>query len=122
MTGKFLPEREAAARLGAPLSVLKGMIKNGDITAVKKGGAMMVSVEDIDALVGQKQGRLAGDLAMPEVRALEEFRQDLVLALEDKVVKQALQQCIGGPGFREQVLKALDDPAVREKVAAIRKK
>ncbi len=122
MTGKFLPEREAAARLGAPLSVLKGMIRNGDITAVKKGRTMMVSVEDIDALLGQKLGRMAGDMAMPEVRALDEFRENLVLALEDKVVKQALRQCIGEAGFRDQVLAALDDPAVKEKVAAIRKK
>jgi hypothetical protein len=37
-------------------------------------------------------------------------------------VKQALRQCIGGAGFRDQVLAALDDPGVQEKVAAIRKR
>ncbi len=122
MTGQFLGEREAAARLGVPLSVLKGMIRNGEITAVKKGGAMVISVADLDDLLGQKQGRMAGDMAMPEVRALDEFRENLVLALEDRVVKQALRQCIGGAGFRDQVLKALDDPAVQAKVAKIQKK
>jgi excisionase family DNA binding protein len=120
MSGKFLPLREAAARLGAPPSVLQGMIRNGDIGAVRKGGTMMVSVEDIDGFLEQKQGRK--DLAMPEVRALDEFRKNLVLALEDRVVKQALRQCIGGAGFRDQVLAALDDPGVQEKVAAIRKR
>lgn len=122
MTGKFLPEREAAARLGAPLSVLKGMIKNGEITAVKKGRTMMISVEDIDDLLGQKHGRMTGDLAMSEVRTLDEFRENLVRALNDEVVKQALRRCVGGAGFRDQLLDALDDAGVREKVAAIRKK
>jgi excisionase family DNA binding protein len=122
MTGKFLPPREAAARLGVPLSTMQAMIRNGEIGAVRKGSTMMVSVDDIDGLLGQKQGRMAGDLAMPEVRALDEFRQNLVLALEDTVVKQALRQCIGGAGFRDQILAALDDPRVREKVAGIRKK
>jgi excisionase family DNA binding protein len=122
MTGKFLAPREAAARLGIPPSMMQAMIKNGEVGAVKKGGTMMVSVEDLDSLLEQKQGRMTGDLAMPEVRALDEFRQNLVLALEDKVVKQALRQCIGGAGFRDQVLRALDDPVVKEKVAGIRKK
>jgi len=122
MTGKFLPPREAAARLGVPPSTMQAMIKNGEVAAVRKGGTMMVSVEDLDSLLEQKHGRMTGDLAMPEVRALDEFRQNLVLALEDKVVKQALRQCIGGAGFRDQVLRALDDPAVKEKVAGIRKK
>jgi excisionase family DNA binding protein len=122
MTGKFLPEREAAARLGVPLSTLKGMIQNGEIGAVKKGRTMMVSVADIDDFIGQKQGRMTGDLTMPEVRSLEEFRQNLVRALNDEVVKLALQRCVGGAGFRDQLLEALDDAGVREKVAAIRKK
>lgn len=100
--------------------MLKGMINNGEITAVKKGGAMLISVADLDDLIGQKHGRMAGDMAMPEVRALDEFRENLVLALEDKVVKQALRQCIGGAGFSDQVLKALDDPVVQAKVARIR--
>ena len=122
MTGKFLPEREAAARLGVPLSVLKGMIRNGEITAVKKGSAMVISVEDLDDLVGQKRGRMTGDVAMPEARTLDEFRANLVQALNDEVVKQALRRCVGGAGFRDQLLDALDDAGVREKVAAIRKK
>jgi excisionase family DNA binding protein len=122
MTGKFLPEKEAAARLGVPLSVLKGMINNGEITAVKKGGTMVISVADLDDLVGQKQGRMAGDLAMSEVRSLDEFRENLVRALKDEVVKQALRRCVGGAGFRDQLLEALDDAGVREKVGAIRKK
>ena len=122
MTGKFLPEREAAARLGVPPSVLKGMIKNGEITAVKKGRAMMISVADLDDLLGQKAGRMTGDMAVPEVRAQEEFRENLVRALNDEVVKQALRRCVGGAGFRDQLLDALDDAGVREKVSAIRKR
>jgi excisionase family DNA binding protein len=122
MSGRFLPEREAAARLGVPLSMLKAMIKNGEIGAVKKGRTMMVSVSDIDALLAQKQGRMAGDLTVPEVRSLDEFKQNLVRALDDTVVKQALQRCIGGPGFRDQFLEALDLPEVQEKLAGIRKR
>jgi len=122
MTGKFLPPREAAARLGVPLSVLKGMIRNGEITAVRKGGTMMISVADLDELLEQKHGRMAGDLAMSEVRALDEFKQNLVQALDDKVVKQALQRCIGGAGFRDQLLTALDLPEVQEKLSALPKK
>jgi len=113
MTGKFLPEKEAAARLGVPPSVLRGMINNGEITAVKKGGTMVISVADLDDLVGQKQGRMAGDLAMSEVRSLDEFRENLVRALNDEVVKQALRRCVGGAGFRDQLLEALDDAGVR---------
>jgi len=120
MTGKFLAEREAAARLGVPLSVLKGMIRNGEITAVKKGGGMVISVADLDDLLGQKQGRMAGDMAMPEVRALDEFRDKFIRALNDEMVKQALRRCVGGAGFRDQLLEALDDAGIREKVAAIR--
>ena len=122
MTGKFLGEREAAARLGVPHSVLKGMIKNGEITAVKKGKTMMISVDDLDDLLGQKQGRMAGDLSMGEVRSLDEFRENLVRALNDEVVKQALRRCVGGAGFRDQLLEALDDAGVREKVSSIRKR
>ena len=122
MTGRFLPEREAAARLGVPPSMLKAMIRNGEIGAVKKGRAMVVSVADIDDYLGQKEGRMTGDMAMSEVRALDEFREHLVRALNDEVVKQALQRCVGGAGFRDQLLDALDDAGVREKVAAIRKK
>jgi len=122
MTGKFLPPREAAARLGVPLSVLKGMIRNGEITAVRKGGTMMISVADLDELLEQKHGRMAGDLAMSEVRALDEFKQNLVQALDDKVVKQALQRCISGAGFRDQLIAALDLPEVQEKLSALPKK
>jgi excisionase family DNA binding protein len=121
MSGRFLLEREAAARLGVPPSMLKAMIKNGEIGAVKKGRATMVSVSDIDDLLDQKRGRMAGDLTMPEVRSLDEFKQNLVRALDDRVVKQALQRCIGGPGFREQFLEALDNPEIRERLAKIRK-
>jgi excisionase family DNA binding protein len=122
MTGKFLPEREAAARLGVPVSVLRGMISNGEITAVRKGRTMVISVEDLDDLIAQRHGRMTGDLAMPEVRSIEEFRVNLVRALDDTVVKQALQRCVGGAGFRDQLLKALDDPGVQEKLAGIRKR
>jgi excisionase family DNA binding protein len=122
MTGRFLPEREAAARLGVPLSTLKAMIRNGEIGAVKKGRTMMVSVADIDDFLGQKQGRMEGDMTMSEVRALEEFRENLVRALNDEVVKQALRRCVGGAGFSDQLLKALDDPGVQAKVAGIRGK
>ena len=122
MTGKFLPPREAAARLGVPLSVLKGMIRNGEISAVRKGGTMMISVADLDELLEQKHGRMAGDLAMSEVRALDEFKQNLVQALDDKVVKQALQRCISGAGFRDQLIAALDLPEVQEKLSALPKK
>jgi excisionase family DNA binding protein len=120
MTGKFLPENEAAARLGVPPSVLRGMISNGEITAVRKGRAMVISVEDLDDLLGQQQGRMTGDMAIPEVRAQDEFRQNLVRALDDQVVKQALRQCVGGAGFRDQLLEALDDPGVQGKIATAR--
>jgi hypothetical protein len=65
---------------------------------------------------------MAGDLTVPEVRSLDEFKQNLVRALDDTVVKQALQRCIGGPGFRDQFLEALDLPEVQEKLAGIRKR
>ena len=122
MAGRFLGEREAAARLGVPLSTLKAMVQNGEIAAVKKGRAMMVSVTDIDDILGQKEGRMAGDMTMSDVRSLDEFKRNLVRALDDKVVKQALRRCVGGAGFRDQLLEALDDAGVQEKVAAIRKR
>ena len=102
--------------------MLKAMIRNGEIGAVKKGRTMVVSVADIDDFLGQKEGRMTGDMAMPEVRAQEEFRENLVRALNDEVVKQALRRCVGGAGFRDQLLDALDDSGVREKVSAIRKR
>jgi excisionase family DNA binding protein len=122
MAGRFLGEREAAARLGVPPSVLRAMVENGEIGTVKKGRATMVSVSDIDDLLAQKQGRMAGDLSMTETRSLDEFKGNLVRALDDKVVKQALTRCIGGPGFRDQFLEALDDPKVQAKIARIGKK
>ena len=82
MPGRFLPEREAAARLGVPPSTLKAMIKNGEIGAVKKGRVTMVPVSDIDEFLDQRQGRMAGDLTMSEVRSLDEFKQHLVRALD----------------------------------------
>ncbi|MDD1668263.1 MAG: helix-turn-helix domain-containing protein [Methanomicrobiales archaeon] len=122
MTGKYLPVREAAARLGVPPSMMQAMIKNGEVGAVKKGGTMMVSVDDIDGLLGQKQGRMAGDLAMTEVRVLDEFRQNLVQALGDEGVRQSLRECVGRADFQAQLLEALDLPEVRDKVAGIRKR
>ena len=63
-------------------------------------------------------------LSLPSslVRALDEFKRHLVLALEDQGVKQSLQECIAGTPFREQFLEALDLPEVREKLASIRKR
>ncbi|HUK39280.1 MAG TPA: helix-turn-helix domain-containing protein [Methanomicrobiales archaeon] len=120
MPGRFLPEREAAARLGVPPSTLKAMIKNGEIGAVKKGRVTMVPVSDIDEFLDQRQGRMAGDLTMSEVRSLDEFKQHLVRALDDQVVKQALQQCMGGAAIQRQVLEALDAPEVQAKITRIR--
>ena len=95
MPGRFLPEREAAARLGVPPSMLKAMIKNDEIGSVKKGRTMMVPVSAIDELLSQRRGRLAGDLSMAEERSLDEFKKNLIQALDDQVVKQALQRCLG---------------------------
>ena len=95
MSGRFLPEREAAARLGVPPSALKAMIENGEIGAVKKGRTMMVPVSDVDDILGQKRGRMAGDMSMAEERTLDEFKRNLIQALDDQAVKQALQRCLG---------------------------
>jgi hypothetical protein len=65
---------------------------------------------------------MEGDMTMSEVRALDEFKRHLVQALEDKGVKQSLQECIGGAGFKEQFLEALDLPEIQEKLARVRKR
>jgi len=120
MPGRFLAEREAAARLGVPPSTLKAMVRNGEIGAVKKGRVTMVPVSDIDEFLDQREGRMAGDLTMSEVRSLDEFKENLVRALEDRVVKQALQQCMAGAAIQRQVMNALDTPEVQAKIARIR--
>ncbi|HUK92562.1 MAG TPA: hypothetical protein VLU98_00840, partial [Methanomicrobiales archaeon] len=89
---------------------------------VRKGNLVKVSKADLQTLIDQKRGRMPGDMAMEEVRALDEFKSNLVQALEDEGVKQSLRQCIGGAGFREQFLKALDLPEVQEKLSKIRKR
>jgi excisionase family DNA binding protein len=122
MAEKFVSTKEAAERLGITPTSLRTMIKHGEIKALRKGRLAVVSEADLRTLLDQKQGRMEGDMAMSEIRALEEFKENLVLALEDKVVKQALQRCIGGAGFKKQFLEALDAPEVREKLTRIRKK
>jgi excisionase family DNA binding protein len=113
---------EAARRLGISLAAMQTMVRNGEIKALRKGRLVKVSEADLQVLLDQKQGRMEGDMTMSEVRSLDEFKKNLVQALDDKVVKQALQRCIGGAGFREQVLDALDAPEVRRKLAKIRKR
>ena len=122
MAGTLLSTKEAAARLGISLPALRTMIRNGEISTVRKGNLVKVSKADLQTLIDQKHGRMPGDMAMEEVRALDEFKSNLVQALEDEGVKQSLRQCIGGAGFREQFLKALDLPEVQEKLSKIRKR
>ena len=122
MAEKFVSTREAAERLGVSLSAVRTMIRHGEIKALRKGRLVKVSEANLQDLVDQKQGRMAGDMDMSEIRALEEFKQNLVRALDDKVVKQALQRCIGGPGFSDQFLEALDNPKVQAKIAKIGRK
>jgi len=122
MPETLLSTREAAGRLGVSLTTMRAMIRNGEIRTLRKGKLVKVSLADLQTLVDQKRGRMAGDLTMSEERALEEFKKNLVQALEDKGVKQSLQECIGGAGFKEQFLEALDLPEVREKLAKIRKR
>ncbi len=120
MPETLISTREAADRLGVSLSTIQTMIKHGEIKALRKGRAVKVSESDLQELLEQKKGRMAGDMTMPEIRSLEEFKANLVKALDDRVVKQALQRCIGGPGFRKQVLEVLGSPEAREKIARIR--
>jgi excisionase family DNA binding protein len=122
MAEKLISTKEAAERLGVSLPALRTMIRNGEIRAIRKGRLLMVSDGDLRDLLDQKRGRMAGDMTMSEMRALDEFKENLVQALDDKVVKQALQRCIGGAGLREQVLEALDSPDVQKKLMKIRMK
>jgi excisionase family DNA binding protein len=121
MAGKFVSTKDAAERLGIPLSALRTMIKNGEIKALRKGRLVRVSEAGLEDLLDQKRGRMTGDMTMSEIRALEEFKGHLVQALEDEGVRRSLIRCIGEAGFREQFLQALDLPEVREKLAKIRK-
>jgi len=119
MPGTLISPREAAGRLGVSLAAMQTMIRNGEIKALRKGRLVKVSEADLQDLLDQKKGRMAGDMTMPEIRSLDEFKENLVQALDDRVVKQALQRCIGGAGLRRQVLDALDSPEVREKLRKI---
>ena len=122
MAEKLVSTREAAARLGVSPAVMQTMIKNGEIKALRKGRLMQVSERDLEVLLDQKQGRMEGDMTMSEIRSLDEFKRNLVRALDDTVVRQALQRCVGGACFRDQLLDALETPEVRKKLAAIRRK
>jgi excisionase family DNA binding protein len=122
MAETFISTKEAAGRLGVSLAAMQSMIRNGEIKALKKGRLVKVSEADLQDLLDQKRGRMAGDMSMSEVRSLDEFKQNLIMALDDRVVKQALQRCIGGTGFRRQFLEALDSPEVKEKITKIRVK
>ena len=120
MPETLLSPKEAAGRLGVSLTTMRTMIRNGEIRTLRKGKLVQVSLADLQILVDQKRGRMAGDLTMSEERALDEFKRNLIQALEDKGVKQSLRECIGGAGFKDQFLEALDLPEVKEKLAEIR--
>jgi len=120
MPETLLSPKEAAGRLGVSLTTMRTMIRNGEIRTLRKGKLVQVSLADLQILVDQKRGRMAGDLTMSEERALDEFKRNLIQALEDKGVKQSLRECIGGAGFKDQFLEALDLPEVKEKLAKIR--
>ncbi|HMA05636.1 MAG TPA: helix-turn-helix domain-containing protein [Methanomicrobiales archaeon] len=121
MAETLISAKEAAERLGVSLTVMQTMIKHGEIKALRRGRLVKVSESDLKDLLDQKKGRMEGDLTMSELRSLDEFKQNLVRALDDRVVKQALQRCIGGAGFRKQFLEALDSPEVKRKITGIRK-
>jgi len=122
MAGKFISTREAAERLGIPLASLRTMIRHGEIKALRRGRLVRVAEGDLQELIDQKEGRMAGDMDMSEIRALDEFKKNLSQALEDEGIKQSLRECVGGAGFREQLLGALDLPEVREKLLKIQRK
>jgi excisionase family DNA binding protein len=122
MPETLISTKEAAGRLGVSLATIQTMIKNGEIKALRKGRLVKISEADLRVLLDQKQGRMEGDMSMSEIRSLDEFKQNLVRALEDKVVKQALQRCVGGTGFRDQLLNALDSPEVQAKLEKIRRR
>ncbi|MDD1669944.1 MAG: helix-turn-helix domain-containing protein, partial [Methanomicrobiales archaeon] len=90
MPGTLISPREAAGRLGVSLAAMQTMIRNGEIKALRKGRLVKVSEADLQDLLDQKKGRMAGDMTMPEIRSLDEFKENLVRALDDRVVKQAL--------------------------------
>jgi hypothetical protein len=58
---------------------------------------------------------------MSEERALDEFKRNLIQALEDEGIKQSLRECVGGAGFREQLLEPLDLPEIQEILARIQR-
>ncbi|MGA2935148.1 MAG: helix-turn-helix domain-containing protein [Methanomicrobiales archaeon] len=122
MPETLLSPKEAAGRLGVSVTTMRTMIRNGEIRTLRKGRLVKVSEADLQTLLDQKRGRMEGDMTMSEVRALDEFKRHLVQALEDKGVKQSLQECIGGAGFKEQFLEALDLPEIQEKLARVRKR
>ncbi len=121
MAGKFVSTREAAERLGVSPAAVRIMIRQGEVRAVRKGRLVKVAEADLQDLVDQKQGRMAGDMDMSEIRALDEFKRNLSQALEDEGIKQSLRECVAGTGFRDQLLGALDDPEIRERIRKIRK-
>jgi len=122
MPETLLSTKEAAARLGISLPTLRTMIRNGEIRTLRRGNLVKVSEADLQTLLDQKRGRMEGDMTMSEARALDEFKRNLVQALEDEGVKQSLRECIGRAGFKGQFLEALDLPEVKEKLAKIRKR
>ncbi|HVN66610.1 MAG TPA: helix-turn-helix domain-containing protein [Methanomicrobiales archaeon] len=122
MPETLISPREAAGRLGVSLATVQTMIKNGEIKALRRGRLVKVSEADLQDLLDQKEGRMHGDMTMSEIRSLDEFKRNLVRALDDRVVKQAIQQCVGAGGFSEQLLGALDNPEVQAKLAGIRRR
>ena len=122
MPEKILSTKAAAERLGVSISAMRTMIRNGEIRTLRRGNLVKVSESDLLTLIDQKHGRMAGDLTMSEERTLDEFKRNLVQALADEGVKESLRECIGDAGFRDQLLKALDLPEVKEKLVKIRKR
>jgi len=120
MADLLLSAGEAARRLGVSPATMRTMIRNGEIRTLRVGGRVKIPGGDLQPLLDQKQGRVTGDLAMAEVRALDEFKGNLIQALEDARVQEKLQECVGGKGFRQQLLAALDHPEIRARVAKIR--
>jgi excisionase family DNA binding protein len=120
MANELLTAGEAARKLGVTPAAMKAMIRNGEIRALRVGGRMKVPAAELQTFLDQKEGRVTGDLTMAELRTLDEFRGHLIQALEDAGVQEKLQECVGGKGFRQQLLAALDHPEVRVKIGEIR--
>ncbi|MDD1647599.1 MAG: helix-turn-helix domain-containing protein, partial [Methanomicrobiales archaeon] len=107
---------------GISPAAMRTMIRNGEIRALRVGGRMKIPAADLQAFLDQKEGRVTGDLTMAELRTLDEFKGHLIQALEDAGVQEKLQECVGGKGFRQQLLAALDHPEVRAKLGKVRGK